>query len=192
MRRFDSLATSTLLAIARQRPGMDSARCRLVFEHLDLAESLQAALLRALAPFGLNGPQFAALVVLFAIHPEPVSMAALAEHAGVSPVVMTDVLNHLERIRFASRARDAEDRRVIRVRITAKGRRTVDQALVHLLAAAGEAARFVDAAGRKEMFGLYARLREGAVSPAPPAPAPGRKRSATARPIPPASPQPAR
>lgn len=101
---------------------------------------MRGGIRRALARHQLSDLQFAILVLLFEVGPEPIPMAILADHAGVSRTAVTDALDALEASGFATRARDRRDRRVIQVRITAAGREKTDQAINDYLGAAEHAA----------------------------------------------------
>ena len=161
-KRSDSLACRTLVSVARQRRGLDAGRCQLVFEHLDTAHFVQAALQRTLAEFHLSELQFAVLVVLFALDPEPIMPADLADYTAVSRAAITDALVRLEALQFVSRTRDTTDRRVFQLQLTALGRTTVDDALVRYLTTVGRVARHVDPATQPELLAAYHRLQRGA------------------------------
>jgi len=126
---YDSPAARTLLAIAGRRIGIDVALCRLAFVHLGAASRLRRGLQSTLTRHRLSELQFAILVVLFENEAKPIAMAVLARHAAVSRSAVTDALDSLEALRFASRAREHGDRRILLVRLTAAGRKTVDQAI---------------------------------------------------------------
>ena len=126
---FDSQSARTLLEFAGGRNGIDSARCSLAFAHLSTAERLRSGLRGALARHGLSDLQFAILVVLLAVEPEPTPMAILANRTGVSRSAVTDAFDGLEATGLASRARDRRDRRLIRGRITAAGCEKIDKAI---------------------------------------------------------------
>lgn len=125
----ESQSARILLAIADRREEIDAERCHRAFAHLAMIARLRARLNDTLARHRLSDLQFAALVVLFEIEPEPIPMAVLAEHTSVSRSAMTEALDKLEAHHLASRTRDRCDRRVIQVRITAAGRAKADQAI---------------------------------------------------------------
>lgn len=162
LKRSESLACRTLVSVARQRKGLDAARCRVVFEHLDTALAVQTALHRTLAVHRLGDLQFAVLVALFALDPEPVTPAHLADYTAVSRATITDALVRLEALALISRTRDATDRRVSHLQLTHHGRATLDQALVRYLAAVGDVARFLDPSTHSELLAAYQRLQRGA------------------------------
>lgn len=159
--RCDTLACSTLLAVARQRKGFDAPRCRLVLEHLDTTASLQAALHEVLTRHQLSDLKFAVLVVLFALDPDPVTPANLAFHTAASRPAITEAVDQLFAQQLVQRERDTQDRRAIYINLTDTGRAAVDRALNDYLRAAGEIAHYTDPAVQTELLGGYARLREG-------------------------------
>lgn len=161
VKRTESLAGRTLVAVARRRKGLDASRCEVVLEHLDTALALQLALHRVLAERGLSDLQFGVLVALFALDPEPAAPADLAEHTAVSRAAITDALVRLEAQRLITRVRDAEDRRVYHVHLTDAGRTTADEALMLYLKAAGEAARHVGPLKQQELLAAYRSLQQG-------------------------------
>lgn len=161
-KRSECLAVRTLVSVARQRKGLDPARCHLVFEHLDAALSIQTALHRTLSAYRLSDLQFGVLVALFALDPEPVTPADLADYTAVSRAAITDALLRLETLQLVSRARDATDRRVFHLNLTPRGRTTVDEALVRYLSAVGHLARHIEPATQPELLTAYHRLERGA------------------------------
>lgn len=156
-----SFAVRMLITIAERRKGIDAARCRLALLHLETATLLHRSLRRALTTHKMTDLQFAVLVILFSTEPEPISASVLAEHAAVSRAAITDALDGLESLRFASRARDDSDRRVIYVRITAAGQEAVDAAIIDYLGVAEEAARYVRPTAQRAVLAAYLELLRG-------------------------------
>jgi MarR family 2-MHQ and catechol resistance regulon transcriptional repressor len=68
---------------------------------------------------GLTQPQFAVLEVLY--HKGPLPLCVIGEKLLVTSGNITYVADQLERAGYLRRERSAEDRRVIRARLTAKG-----------------------------------------------------------------------
>lgn len=164
MKYRDSLPCRTLLAVARQRPGLDAARCAAVFDFLDAAGAGEAALHGALAKYHLSDLKFAVLVVLFTLDPDPSTPADLAQHAGVSRSAITDALDRLAGQKYVVRQRDPSDRRSIYVRLTGPGRKLMDRALGQYLRTAGEIARLLDGPAQSRLLGGCALLKEGAAT----------------------------
>jgi DNA-binding MarR family transcriptional regulator len=160
--QVECLATRTLLTVARQRKGLDGARCQLVFAHLDAALSIRTALHRTLADYQVSELQFAVLVALFALDPEPVMPADLATYTAVSRAGITDALVRLESLDLVSRTRHNVDRRVFLLGLTEKGRATIDRALNRYLAAVAHVARYVEPDAQTHLLAACKRLQSGA------------------------------
>jgi DNA-binding MarR family transcriptional regulator len=156
-----SFAVRVLITIAERRKGIDGARCRLALLHFETAKLLHRSLRRALAPHNLTDLQFAVLVILFSTEPEPIAASVLAEQAAVSRASITDALDGLESLQFASRVRDDSDRRMIYVRITAAGQETVDAAIIDYLRAAEEATRYMRPTAQRDVLAAYLQLLRG-------------------------------
>jgi DNA-binding MarR family transcriptional regulator len=73
----------------------------------------------------LDGPRASALSILVFIGPLPIGRLAAIEH--VSAPAITKTVNALERQGLVRRERTAEDRRVVTVRATAKGRALLER-----------------------------------------------------------------
>lgn len=164
MKRIDSLAAHAVIAIARQRPGFDAERCRLVIEHRDTSAMLHAAIHKALSPHRLSELQFGVLVVLFSLDPEPISAADLAVHTAVSRSAITEALDHLEEQKLIARTRDTRDRRVIYVRLSTAGRALAEPATLGFLHTVQAATRFLNDSSRRSVLAGYALLQKGAAS----------------------------
>ncbi len=73
---------------------------------------------------GLSGPRLSALsVVVFA---GPLTMSALAQAEQVQPPTITKLVREMEREGLVERVRDRDDRRVLMVRATARGRQLLE------------------------------------------------------------------
>lgn len=162
MKRSNSLAAHAVIAVARQRAGFDPERCRLVIEHLDTSLQLHGAIHQALAPHQLNELQFAVLVVLFSLGPDPIGSADLAVHTAVSRPAITAALDQLEAKRLITRVRNSVDRRVIHVRLTPKGCALVEPATMDFLHIAQRITRLLDATHSQHLLAGCALLQEGA------------------------------
>jgi DNA-binding MarR family transcriptional regulator len=157
----DTLAFRTLLAVARQRNGLDESRCRLVLEFLSTAATVHAALHRDLGELELTELKLGVLVVLFVLDPSPATPADLATHTGGTRSAMTDVLDQLEARALVHRQRDTQDRRLIYVHLTDKGREAANAALTRYLGSIGRVAGHVEPQGQPQLLALCARLNEG-------------------------------
>jgi DNA-binding MarR family transcriptional regulator len=120
---------------ADAQPG---ARPRLLYliKRVELAE--RARLEEVLRPYGLTVPQYTALSSLLAR--EDLSSAQLARRSFVTPQAMNQVVATLERDGIIERRPDELNRRILRARLTDRGReilrscdRAVDALEEHML-----------------------------------------------------------
>jgi DNA-binding MarR family transcriptional regulator len=110
---------------------------------------------------GLSAARLSALsVVVFA---GPVTIGQLARAEQVSTPTMTRMLTGLERDGLVRRERDANDRRVIWIRATAKGTRILHDGRKRRVAALGSALSALDPS-EVEMLGRAAEILDGLVA----------------------------
>ena len=88
-------------------------------EHRTIAE-------RGLAPLGLSGKGFGALILL--AEEGPLSQQRLGQRQGVDRTTMVAVVDELESSGFVERRRDPRDRRAYSLHATAKGRGALQRA----------------------------------------------------------------
>ncbi len=88
-------------------------------EHRAIAE-------RALAPLGLSGKGFGALILL--VQNGPLSQQRLGERQGIDRTTMVAVVDELEKAGHVERRRDPRDRRAYSLQATPKGRRVLQRA----------------------------------------------------------------
>ena len=91
-----------------------------------------------LEKLGLTYPQYLAMVALW--EADDCTVGALGERLGLESNTLTPLLKRLEGMDLITRARDPRDERVVRVRLTDKGRRLQGPACAvpaELLAASG-------------------------------------------------------
>ncbi|HEY1110359.1 MAG TPA: MarR family transcriptional regulator, partial [Opitutaceae bacterium] len=117
-----------------------------------------------LAEHGLSELQFAVLVALFALDPEPVMPADLADYAAVSRAAVTEALARLEAHGLIHRTRDTTDRRAHHLHLTDRGRNTTEAALAHYLGAVGGIARYLEPATQGDLLSAYQKLQRGAAA----------------------------
>lgn len=105
----------------------DAEGQRLCFQTLSLAAAIDRDCSALLAPHGLSEGRF---ILLFLLNASTYGLApnALAEQAGVTRGTVSGLLDGLEREERIERRADANDRRALRVQLTAKGRRVASTA----------------------------------------------------------------
>lgn len=118
---------------------------------------------RLAARHGLTAPQLSALSLL--VHAGPLSLGELGERMHTGASTLTGIVDRMEREGLAARERSADDRRVWRVALTARGRALA----THLEAMPGgvvrEALSALTTTERRELGRLLGKL-SGAVSAA--------------------------
>ena len=80
-----------------------------------------------LRPAGLTPGQYHVLRILEDAGSAGVPLSGIAERSPAGDPDVTGLLDRLERRGLANRIRDAADRRIVTARITAKGRRVLDE-----------------------------------------------------------------
>jgi DNA-binding MarR family transcriptional regulator len=128
-----------------------AARLSALLRHLFLYD--RGNLLRVIEESGLSTTQCKALLELGGLGEAtpPRQVGDLAETFGVSVPSMSRAVDGLVKKRLATRVEDAEDRRVRRVAITAKGKQLVDTLLVVRQAGMEAFAESLTAAQRRKL-----------------------------------------
>jgi DNA-binding MarR family transcriptional regulator len=128
-----------------------AARLSALMRHLFLYD--RGNVLRVIEESGLSTTQCKALLELGGLGEEtpPRQVSDLADTFGVSVPSMSRAVDGLVKKRLASRVEDAEDRRVRRVAITAKGKQLVETLLVVRQAGMEAFAASLTAAQRRKL-----------------------------------------
>jgi DNA-binding MarR family transcriptional regulator len=114
----------------RERPDLDPSPLGVVSRLLMLYPHLEHSADRALTQSGLSLRQFDVLAALRRSGaPFSLSPGKLTQLVTLSAGAMTNRIDRLERMKLVKREDDPEDRRGLRVRLTAKGRHLVDDAI---------------------------------------------------------------
>ena len=128
-----------------------AARLSALMRHVFLYD--RGNLLAVIEESGLSMTQCKALLELGGLgeEAEPRQVGELAERFGVSVPSMSRAVEGLVKSKLATRVEDAEDRRVRRVAITAKGKELVDTLLVVRQAGLETFAQSLTAAQRRKL-----------------------------------------
>ena len=105
---------------------------------------------------GLTESQFGVLEALF--HLGPLCQRELADKVLKSPGNMTTVVDNLERRGLVRRTREAGDRRVVTVRLTAAGEKVIRHAFPRVVAALVRAFSTLTASEQQQLAALCRRL----------------------------------
>ena len=118
----------------RERPDLDTAPLQVFSRVTRLARHLEIARRRAFAGQSLEAWEFDVLSALYrAGAPYALTPGRLLEETMVSSGTMTNRIDRLTANGLVERAADSTDRRMVHVRLTARGRSAVDGAMTDLL-----------------------------------------------------------
>ena len=123
------------------------------------SESVDVFLSRRLAESDMTVRQLAVLEAL--LHLGPLSQSELAAKMLRTGGSVTSMVDHLEDQGLVSRARDSNDRRVVRVDLTAKGRKRITTVFPRHVEATVEALSPLTAAEQDELARLCRKLGLG-------------------------------
>ena len=113
----------------------------------------------------LPAPQLSALSVV--VYGGPITLGALAAAEQVRPPTMTRLIAAMEAARLVERETDATDRRVVRIRATAKGRRLLEEGRDRRIAVIAEALAILPAKDVAEIERALDAIEKVAGSPKP-------------------------
>jgi DNA-binding MarR family transcriptional regulator len=116
--------------------------------------------LRVIDESGLTFAQMKVLVELQAADDETGTVTALSDELGISPPSASRAADGLVRKKLATRVEDAQDRRVKRLALTAKGRRLADRIISARLASLEEFTSSLEADERQKLESALDALLE--------------------------------
>lgn len=142
-----------------ERPELDTASLGIVIRVLALAREYQRDAALALADLDLELFEYDALSALRR-QGKPFALPAttLARETDLSSGAMTNRIDRLEARKLVTRVQDPQDRRTVVVRLTAAGKRLIDQAVGLRLDVADRSMRELDTAQRRQLEKLLRRL----------------------------------
>jgi DNA-binding MarR family transcriptional regulator len=103
-------------------------------------------------------PQIHALMWLG--HDDTLTMGELARMGGVTEKTITGVIDRMEKARLLHRERNENDRRVVRVRLTAKGAHAFEQLHECIFDRIATLLSLLDERDRSDLFRILERIRE--------------------------------
>jgi DNA-binding MarR family transcriptional regulator len=112
-------------------------------------------------PEGLEGLQRQQFWVLGALAHGPRRMSDLAECAGTSQASLTGIVDRLEERELVERVRTAEDRRVVEVALTTRGREQMDRSNAAMLGRIAEVVEPLSTAERRQFLALLRKITSG-------------------------------
>ncbi|MDQ3035048.1 MAG: MarR family transcriptional regulator [Myxococcota bacterium] len=107
---------------------------------------------------GLTGPQITALKILEAVG--EISLSELSERMSARNSTITGIVDRMERDGLVVRERSEQDRRVVKIRATAKGAQIASGVPVTAMELFASALRSLSAADRAELRRILAKLAD--------------------------------
>jgi DNA-binding MarR family transcriptional regulator len=149
----------TLQEDARRIPTLDPQAVLAFLSILVVAGDVERRIDAHFARYGLSQGRFVVLMLLNR-RGEPVSPAELAEAADVTRATVTGLLDFLEADGLVARTQRKDDKRMVDVRITKKGRDLLDRILPDHYARIASFTADLTRAEKKTIIDLMAKLRE--------------------------------
>ncbi|MEV8630613.1 MarR family transcriptional regulator [Streptosporangium sp. NPDC051023] len=122
---------------------------------LRLGDLARERIERELRRWEISGKE---LRVLGYAHERELAQRDLCELCGMDRTTMVSVVDKLERLGYASRARSDVDRRKHLVVLTGRGRQVVEEALAHMAEVEAAFLATLDPAERRQLNDMIARL----------------------------------
>jgi DNA-binding MarR family transcriptional regulator len=123
-----------------------------VMRHRSLRDPISATC----AELELSAPQVHTLLALG--HEGPLPMGDLARRVAVTEKTITGLVDRLERDMLVQRLRDGADRRVVRVKLTARGARLARRLDAEVLQKLTRLMGLLDADDRRDLFRIISKL----------------------------------
>ena len=150
---------------SEERPELDTAALGVVVRIMTLHRRFAADATKALEPLGLELFEYDVLSALRR-QGAPFSLPAtsLARETDLSAGAMTNRIDRLEERGLVARRTDPADRRSVIVRLTAKGRRAINEAILVRLETARDALRSLNEAEQRKLAGMLRSVLSSADS----------------------------
>lgn len=116
-----------LREIAERHPELDASACFAFLHLLKTGNELIALDAQVLNSLGTRQGRFSLLLLLDKCKAPAPTAAELAENTGVTRATVSGLLDGLEKEGLVERQMDAEDRRLVRVRLTPEGAALLDK-----------------------------------------------------------------
>jgi DNA-binding MarR family transcriptional regulator len=169
-----------LIEAAKKFPDLDPSACEVFLNLLRTGDEVFRVAENNYARHGLSQGRFGVLMLLkhsaapaaaeageHCLPAGPLAPAELAEAAGVTRATMTGLIDTLERDGLAKRVRDANDRRMMSVNLTPKGRKLLEKILPLHFRDMAEIMSPLKEGERKTLVGLLNKILQHASTLAP-------------------------
>ena len=156
-----------LLERSKGCPELDPSAIEAFLHLLRTSTDLFEAFGRVMASHAISQGRFIVLVLLNRDPDHPVNPADLAERANVTRSTMTGLIDTLERAGFVQREHAPDDRRMMFVRLTTRGRKFLERILPEYFRRIAAVMGQLTVAERKTLVGLMAKIQQNLPAVAP-------------------------
>jgi DNA-binding MarR family transcriptional regulator len=139
-------------------PEVDARRLHAMLVELMRRRSLRDPISATCAELELSAPQVHTLLAMG--HEGPLTMGELSRRVAVTEKTTTGLVDRLERDRLVLRLRDAADRRVVRVKLTARGARLARRLDAEVLEKLTWLMGRLDGGDRRDLFRIIGKLTD--------------------------------
>jgi len=145
-------------AAAARYPELEPASGAAFVMLLRVASDMLAATDDYLAEYKLSQGRFVVMMLLHRVIDTPQNPCVLAEKAGVTRASMTGLLDGLEREGHIAREEASKDRRMMEVRLTAKGRKYLESVMPGYFRLVRKAMAGLSTAEKEQLIGLLTKV----------------------------------
>jgi DNA-binding MarR family transcriptional regulator len=140
-------------------PGLDASACYTYLQLLRTGDELLALGEEVLNSYGTRHGRFNLLLILMKCSGEGATPASLADKTGVTRATISGLLDGLEKDGMIERRPDPEDRRLIRVNLTAAGKSFLENILPGYTRWLTTIVEPLDAEERRQLVNLLEKIR---------------------------------
>jgi len=145
-------------AAAARYPELEPASGAAFVLLLRVASDMLAATDDYLARFSLSQGRFVVMMLLYRVQDLPMNPCVLADKAGVTRATMTGLLDGLEREGYIARETAALDRRMLEVKLTAKGKKFLEGVMPGYFKLIRQRMVGLSTAEKEQLIGLLTKL----------------------------------
>ena len=149
-----------LLESSKRYPDLDPSAMEAFLHLLRTSTEMSDALDDLLADYEISRGRFVVMILLNRDPENPVNPADLADRASVTRATMTGLIDTLERDGFVKREHASEDRRMMLVRLTSRGRAYLDRVLPDYFRRIAALMALLTASERKTLVALMNKIGE--------------------------------
>ena len=153
-----------LLKAAEKYPTLNPSASEAFLHLLRTGDAVFAAEGAHLSGHEISQGRFTVLMLLNRCG-ESSTPAELAEEAGVTRATMTGLVDTLEKDELVTRKGDSADRRTVRVKLTASGRKLLDRVLPGYFALVAKMTQPLTLAERRQFVALLLKIQRGLPAP---------------------------